>query len=619
MKNTEEFLQANHINPANPNAVRIFKLVEKHPNYEYFFMKSHFGKEAVPIEQIETTFRMIQDKNLKVSKSVDQYVKYVVRVTFEQEVMFKDKKELKTFKSGTDVTEHYRFIHKENRSCVDQRTNFEEFSDEVRDSLIRLAANKIIQQFPAAGKKVVEELKDKEKKEFYFNLNTLLNTNTRYISLKTFTYNDLESGEKKNIIAGSKIESEDFENVPGELKKNFNKITEKPLQAFIKKSARYKSKDALFADLNAALYSLSGDEEYKKTIELIEDTEGAILEGVNHKKGIVVASTINAEAYKRIGGDKTSHCIRNQGTFASYQKIGGKQYLIVNTKLAPTEDMRIIGLTINGTGEITHAHAKSDANIRPNIESILKDWDIRQYVNPMSEDEIIEMLYILIKDESIFSSEDRANLVIKFLPKLDETRFERKQMLQLLKYSKKEEDMLNVIRTSLVQKNSEEFLNNYDYLSNTILKFINDDKQAHEMVMCYVKEFNDTVGLTKEDCMRMLLNQSKYVQPNRLIEIIGKPKFSDYVRAYSVEQESKLLSNLPQLFIYFLRDRPNLTGQEISMLVTALYAYEKRDDIRKVVLKRMKENGDLIKLTKAQWKETSVYEKMMSDDKTLVA
>jgi len=617
MKISKEYLLANNINPQHPNVLRILKLVEKHPNYEYFFLKSHFGREHIAIEEIEKMFRTIQDKNIKITKSVDHFVRYVVISEFEQEIRGKDYNVVtkRKFGAGMEIPfDDYRFIYKENRIFVEQRTNFEAFSDEIRDAMTKLTANKIIQQFPAAGKKVVDNLSEDEKKQFYFNLNTLLDTNTNYVANKLVSYSN---GKKEvTIPAGKKIKREDFLKVPDQHKSRFSEITEKPLQAFIKKSARYKSKDSLFADLNAALYSLSGDEEYKKTVELVEDTEGAILEGLNPEKGIVVISTLNAEAYKRVGGDKTNHCIRNQSTFSSYQKFGGKQYLIVNTKLSPSDDYRIIGLTIDGSGKITNAHTKSDANIAGGINQFLLKWGIAQYVKPMSDDEIIEMLYFIIGDESVFTNQDRAEMVIKYLPRLDESRYDKKKMINLLRYTKEEKEMKRIIKMSLDMRNSKEFLENYDYLANSILKVVSDDKQAHEMVMSFVKEYNDTVGLTKEDCMNMLLNKSKYVQPNRLIDIVGKKKFIEYVGAYDWEQEEKILKALPQLFIYFLRDRKT-DGREIKLILDSMYSYEKRDDIRKIVLKKMHESGHLKKISRAELKHLGILDKMEEDNKTL--
>lgn len=616
MKNSKEYLIANNINPAHPDVNRIHKLVEKHPNYEFFFLKSRFGKEAVSIEEIENVFRTIQEKNIKISKSVDHFVRYIVISDFEQKILLDGEKEkIKKFKYNEDVSDIYRFIYKENRMYVDQRTNFEAFSDEVRDNITKLNANKIIQQFPAAGKKVVDNLDVKEKKEFYFNLHNLLETNTSYLTVKFAKYNN---GDREVIMTpGKKISKVDYEKLPAVLKNNFNEIIDKPLQAFIKKSARYKSKESLFADLNAALYSLSGDEEYKKTVELIEDTEGAILEGLNPEKGIVVASALNSAAYSKIGGKNTSHCIaRSEGTFSNYQKFGGKQYLIVNTKLPQTDDYRIIGLTIDGKGKITAAHTKSDSGILGSVSDLLKKWGVTKYVNPMSPDEIIEMLYFIIEDESVFNNQERAEIVIEYLPRLDTTRYDKKKMIHLLRYTKSEDKMKEIIKMSLDMRNSTEFLANYDYLANNILKVVTDDKQAHEMVMCFVKEYNTTVGLSKEDCMNMLLNKSKYVQPNRLIEIVGKKKFIEFVGAYSWEQEEKILRSLPQLFIYFLRDRET-DGREIKLILESMYSYEKRDDIRKIVLKKMNDSGHLKKISRNEMVNLGILDKIEKDDKKL--
>jgi hypothetical protein len=325
---------------------------------------------------------------------------------------------------------------------------------------------------------------------------------------------------------------------------------------------------------------------------------------------------LNAEAYKRIGGDKTSHCIRNQNTFSGYQKFGGKQYLIVNTKLDPSDDYRIIGLTIDGHNKITNAHTKSDANILMDINKFLVKWGIAKYVKSMTSDEIIEMLYFVIEDETVFSNEDRAQMVIKYLPQLDVSRYDKKKMINLLRFSKNESEMKSIIRMSLDMRNSKEFLKNYDYLVTSILNVVSDDKQAHEMVLHFVREYNDMVGLTKEDSMEMLLNPSKYVQPNRLIEIIGKKKFVEFVVAYDSEQVVRILTTLPQLFIYFLRDKKT-TGAEIELILNSMYTYEKRPDIRQIVLKKMSENGHLKKVNRTNLLNSDVLSKIMTDDPVL--
>lgn len=604
MKVTKEYLKARNISENNGVVQAILKLTEKNPNYEFFFIKSHFGTENVALKDIEETFKTMRDKNIKVSKSVDQYVKYVVKEEFTHKVnIYNDKGEITGEKKTTYPQGHsidkklYKSLPDFEKAKVDVRTDFEAFSDEIRDALTKTNANKIIQQFPAAAKHVVENLTPEEKKEFYFNLNSLLDMNTKYLVVnpivkkyKVERAGRIEAAEK-TFQRGAKISVDVYKTLTDAEKENVLEEYQKPLLAFIKKSARYKSKEALFSDLNAAMYSLSGDEEYKNLVEKIEDTEGAILEGLNPEKGIVVASALNAEAYKKIGGANTNHCIRAQHTFSSYVKFAYKQYLITNTKLEPTDDFRIIGMTIDGRGNVTHAHTKSDVNIRDRISGILLKWNIAQYVKPMSEDDIIEMLYIGINDGTIFTDKERADMVVAYLPKLDKSRFEKKKLLQFIRHCYDPKEMMEIVRNSLDMRNSKEFSENYDYLANNILKLISDENQSYNIVQSFVAEYNNKIGITAEDAVTMLVNKSKYIQPNKLLEIIGREKFQKFIKEFTEEQFEKILNAIPQFFINFVKDRPTLNSREIVKILEAMYEYETRKDIRQLVLIKIYNKG----------------------------
>jgi len=604
MKVTKEYLKARNISENNGAVQAILKLTEKNPNYEFFFIKSHFGTEHVALKDIEETFKTMRDKNIKVSRSVDQYVRFVVKEAFTHKVnTYNDKGEItgekKTdFEQGEVIDKKlYKSLPDFDKEKVDVRTDFEAFSDEIRDALTKTNANKIIQQFPAAAKHVVENLTPEEKKEFYFNLNSLLEMNTKYLVVNPFVKKyKVERGDRtevaeKTFNRGAKLTLEVYKTLTDAQRENVLEEYQKPLLAFIKKSARYKNKEALFSDLNAAMYSLSGDEEYKSLIERIEDTEGAILEGLNPDKGIVVASALNAEAYKKIGGNNTNHCIRAQHTFSSYVKFAYKQYLITNTKLEPTDDLRIIGMTIDGRGNVTHAHTKSDVNIRDRISGILLKWNIAQYVKPMSEDDIIEMLYIGINDGTIFTDKERSDMVVAYLPKLDKTRFEKKKLLQFIRHCHEPKEMMEIVRTSLDMRNSKEFSENYDYLANNILKLISDENQSYNIVQSFVAEYNNKVGITPEDAVTMLVNKSKYIQPNKLLEIIGRDKFQTFIKEFTEEQFEKILNTIPQFFINFVRDRKTLNNREIVKIIAAMYEYETRKDIRQLVLIKIYKKG----------------------------
>lgn len=621
MKATKEYLREMGISELNPTVLKILKLTEKNPNYETFFIKSHFGNEHVPLNVIFETFKTMKEKNIKVQHSVDHYTKYAVTKTFDfweqeyGETINKTNlpKEQVYFEGSIITRKIYKSLPDYLQSNVQIRTNFEAFSDEIRDALTKTNANKIIQQFPAVAKHVVDSLNESEKNDFFFNLNSLLETNLKYLVVNPITKIFLDQNNPiKKYSRGQKLGIDEYKTFSDKEKENVIEEYQKPLIAFIKKSARYKNKEALFADLNAALYSLSGDEEYKMLVERIEDTEGAILEGLNPTKGVVVASALNAEAYKKIGGDKTNHCIRSQHTFNSYCKFAYKQYLITNTKLEPSDDMRIIGLTLSALGEITNAHSKSDVNVKDNISNLLLKWGVAQFIKPMNDDEIIEMLYFGINDGSIFADKERADIVISYLPKLDKSRFDKKKLMNFLRFVHKPEEMIEIIKNSLDMTNSDEFADNYNYLTANILKLISDEQQGYDIVHSLVNEYNKVVGVSATDAMTMLICKSKYIQPNKLIEIIGKDKFPQFVKEYNIEQFNKILEAIPQFYINFVREKDNLNETEITLILKAMYTYEIRKEIRQLIIMRIHERGYIKNINISHEKE--LLEKIAKDN-----
>lgn len=600
MKQTKEFLKEMGISEQNSVVQAILKLTEKAPNYEYFLIKSHFGRENVPYENIKNTFTLMKEKNIKVSKSVDQYVKFFVVKPFkiEHKEGYEDVAGKTHYVIGETISRKiYKSLPDYHQKNIEIRTDFELFSDEIRDSNTKVIANKVIQEFPAVAKAVVDRLTEEEKKQLYFNLANLYETNFGYIAVNPIVIGD------RLIERATKLSIDEYKHLNKEQKKNFIENVDKPYQRFIEKSSRYKTKDILFNDLNAAMYSLHGSEEYKKIIDLVESTEGAFLEGVNVEKGIIVSSALNAIAYGKIGGNKTNHCISgfdNQTSFNSTVKFGYKQFLIVNTGLKPNEDNRIIGMTIDNKGNVTRAHSKSDVDVKPHIHNILLKWNIAQYIRPMDEGEIIDSLYAGIANDTIFTDRDRCDMVIQYLPKLDPTKYDRKKLLNFIRFTHKFEEMRKIVRDSLDMDDSSKFLENYDYLANNILKLISDDEQATNIVKSFVVEYNEKVGITKEDALVMLINKSKFVLPNRLLEIIGEDKFFEYCKSYDENQVCTILEFVPQFYVLFLRDIKNPTKLEITKVLHAMYEYEQRKDIRQLLLIQMFITGQLERVDKAE-------------------
>lgn len=601
MKQTKEFLKEMNISEQNPTVLEIFKLVEKAPNYEFFFIKSHFGREHVTLEAIKNNFHLMKDKNIKVSKSVDQYVKFVVGRPFKNKEMCDDGNEReKRYNLGDVVTrQFYKSLPDYNQKNIEIRTDFESFSDEIRDAHTKLVANRVIQEFPASAKAVVESLTPAEKKELYYNLSTLYTTNFNYIVVNAFVHNE------KKFVRSSKLTQDEFKALPSSVTDgNVIQNIEPTYTSFIAKCARYRTKEILLNDVNVALYSMHGSDEYKEFIKIIESTDGAFLEGLNADKGIIVASALNAHAYSKIGGNKTNHCISASygasapATFNSTVAFGYKQFLIINTELPPSDVKRIIGMTINDRGDVTRAHAKNDGNLAGEIHKILAAWGVSQHIRPMSPEEILETLYHGIENETIFTDRNRCDMVIRYLDKLDPKRYKRKKLLNFIRFTHKPDEMRKIVRESLDISTSEKFLENYDYLVHNILKLITDDEQATNIVRSFVIEYNSKLGITKEDALSLLVNKSKFVQPNILTDIITEDKFYRYCLEYNEEQIKKLLTAVPQFYVNFLRDRKEITDNEISFMLVAIYAYETRKDIRQLVLVKMQTKGYFTRINK---------------------
>jgi hypothetical protein len=147
------------------------------------------------------------------------------------------------------------------------------------------------------------------------------------------------------------------------------------------------------------------------------------------------------------------------------------------------------------------------------------------------------------------------------------------------------------------------------------MRTVSEDKQAHDIVIHFVNEFNNTVGIDKNACLRMLLNKSKFVQPNRLIQTVGKDKFEEFIQQFTTEQLETILTALPQLYIYFVRDRKKISKKELGLIIVAMYAYEKRDELRIIVLTKMKANGQFKSFTKKDLQDMKVYDKIVEDDR----
>ncbi len=622
MKQTKEFLKTLNISESNPEVQQILSITEKSPHYEFFFIKARFGTEQVNLQEIFSTYNLMRNKNIKVSRSVDQYKKFVVLDEFKTKINTGDGlyKEI-TIPRGKNLTnKQYKSLPDYLRKCVDERTDFEAFADEIRDLNNIIIANKVFQEFAAPVKGVIDVLSQDERKKLYSGLHEIYVKNVFFLAKKEFS--DIVSGSMRKFVVGERIDHDLYEFLTSEGKKNVIIQQEPPYKAFIKKSSRYKSKDELFNSLDAALYSMSGSDEYKLFIKLIEDEDEAFLEGLNPDQGVILASALNARSYGVIGGSKTTHCIagaHKQSMFNSNVPFGSKQFFMINTSLPPTDINRLIGFTMDSKGNINKAHAKGDENIVSYISSILMDYGVAQYARPLTELDIIEHLYIGINNDSIFTDMHKSNLVIQYLPKLDTTRFDKRKLVKFIVHAHKPEEMQKILTDTFEMNNSEEYKKAFDYVTKNVLNMVSDGAQQANIVKSLMFIYSKKVGICAIDVLNMMEVRSPFAQPSDIIEWNGgEEKFEQYLREYDDIKTLRLLKVAPQTYVNVLKNKEQKYGDSVYVgVIKAIIEYDKRDSIRTLILERIDARGIFAKVVELIPNETLV--KVFSDSEKLRA
>ncbi len=382
----------------------------------------------------------------------------------------------------------------------------------------------------------------------------------------------------------------------------------------------YKSKDELFNSLNAALYSMSGTDEYKHYIKVIEDEDEAFLEGLNPDNGVILASALNARSYGVIGGNKTTHCIagaHKQSMFNSNVPFGSKQFFMINTSLQPSDHYRLIGFTMDAKGNINKAHAKGDENIVTHISSILMDNGVAQYARPLSEADIIEHLYIGINNDSIFSDAHKSNLVVQFLPKLDTTRFDKRKLVKFIIHAHKPDEMQDILGNTFELKNSHDFKKAFEYVTKNVLNLITDATQQSNITKSLIYLYSKNAGINSIDILNMMEAKSPYAQPSDVIEWNGgEEKFEEFLKSFDNNQTLRLLKVAPQTYVNVLKNKAQQYSDDVYVgVIKAIIEYDKRDSIRTLILERIDARGVFGRILELIPSETLV--KVFSDSEKL--
>lgn len=167
---------------------------------------------------------------------------------------------------------------------------------------------------------------------------------------------------------------------------------------------------------------------FYKSIDKCNDKYGEFGVKVMFDEGnILILDVLSFQANQMLNSH-TRHCIKdNIGQWNSY--VGGdqdrkfnKQYYIYNFNLPSTDQLSVIGATIDHNGRITAAHRKDDGGVSSDFMKILKRWekeysidkDLFSYFKPMTPEEVSK------KERRIMSNREvvKPNLPLETLKKL---------------------------------------------------------------------------------------------------------------------------------------------------------------------------------------------------------
>ncbi len=332
----------------NKDFLEIKKMLDKHPGYVYTFTKFFFG-DKVPMPELKNAYqRLVSMKNAKGIKPIAEYAKIVP-------------------------------------SDEDQRGGFEVLSDDLDNAdsekivtafVSELPGAFVVKTGPNAGREV-PSVRDE-----YRKAPQTIKDKIRGIALSFETICTDEDGnvDKKACLS--------------------NKLT------FFRSLKRYQGLNEVIQAAQANLRSANnlGVNQMIRVVNKANSQFGEIngAEIVFNENEVLVLQIKSYQTNKLINSN-TKHCIKdNLYQWDNY--VGGdekynNQYYIYNFNLEPSDNLSVIGVTIDKNHSINAAHAKDDDGISSQLRSYLKRWQkeydlsgdiFDEVLLPMSPEEIDE-------------------------------------------------------------------------------------------------------------------------------------------------------------------------------------------------------------------------------------
>jgi hypothetical protein len=249
---------------------------------------------------------------------------------------------------------------------------------------------------------------------------------------------------------------------------------------------------------------------FYKVIEKCNEMFGVVgADIVFDEAGILILDIKSFQANKMLNSN-TSHCIASyDGHWASY--VGteqdnkfNKQYYIYNFNLSSSDDLSIIGITIEPGQRINACHTKSDRGYSSNIKGTLDSWG-KQYgikeslwsmLSPMSDEDIEKKKRRISANREII----KPNLSLELLQKLvkeegaDVNRETGKPLLNAIqeKSYEKVKYLLELGASPNLRQKSEAIINQAKSL-DMIKLLVNHGAELTSQVFKNIMEDNDAV------------------------------------------------------------------------------------------------------------------------------
>ena len=158
------------------------------------------------------------------------------------------------------------------------------------------------------------------------------------------------------------------------------------IAGFTRKMSNYETLDIIIEGLTDVINAV-GTKKEEMSIRLGEAYPGASVVWENSNKILVLYRSPN------VLGDTCRHttwCLKpsgygagSAGSFYNYVKDGSVQYVMWDFSKDPADDMNIVGFTVKPSGHISHAHNKSDIDVKrktgPTLSSVLSYYKVPIY------------------------------------------------------------------------------------------------------------------------------------------------------------------------------------------------------------------------------------------------